>query len=122
MTYSLDYRKRVLAIKQTEGLTYEETSQRFKVGIASLFRWKKELAPKRKKNRPSLKVDMEALRADVEKHPDRFQYERAKDYGVNPWTIGVALKRLGVSYKKNAESSESGRGGTYMFPSKDDTV
>jgi len=122
MTYSLDYRKRVLKIKQTEGLTYEETSQRFKVGIASLFRWKKELEPKRKKNRPCLKVDMEALRLDVEKHPDKFQYERAKDYGVAPWTIGVALKRLGVSYKKNTESSEGGRGGTYSLPREDDSV
>ena len=106
MTYSLDYRQRVMELKKKEGLTFSATSKRFGIGIASLFRWQKELAPKEKRNKPATKIDMEKLKKDVEKNPDRYQYERAEDYGVTSWAIGMALKRLNVSRKKNSKSSQ----------------
>lgn len=104
--YSLDFRKRVLRIKDQEGLTFEQTSDRFGVGMRTLFDWKKRIEPKLKRNKPAVKIDMEALAKDVQENPDRFQYERAKDYGVSAWAIGLALKRLNISYKKNSESSQ----------------
>lgn len=48
---------------------------------------------------------MEALRKDVQDYPDRYQYERAKIFGVSQSAIFYALKRLNISYKKNAVSS-----------------
>ena len=49
---------------------------------------------------------MQALEADVAKNPDRFQYERAQDYGVSQAAIVYALKRLKISRKKNSKSSQ----------------
>ena len=47
---------------------------------------------------------MEALKEDVEKNPDWFQYERAADYGVTQGAIFYALKRLELSRKKKTLS------------------
>lgn len=105
MAYSLDFRQQVFKTKQKEGLTFEEVSERFGVPMRTLFRWQKRIEPKTKRNKPSTKVDMEALRKDVEENPDHFQYERAEKFGVSQSTIFYALKRLEISYKKNAFSS-----------------
>lgn len=88
--------------------TLTETSKRFKVGMSTLFNWKNQITPKKGRNRPATKIDMEKLKKDVELHPDRFQYERAQDYGVSAWGIGLALRRLKISYKKKSDSPKSG--------------
>ncbi len=102
MSYSLDFRQQVFKLKQQEKLTFQEASERFGVPIRTLFRWQRCIAPKAKRSKPATKVDMEALRKDVEQHPDYYQYERAKRFGVRQSTIHYALKRLGISHKKNA--------------------
>jgi transposase len=53
MTYSLDFRQKVLAIKEQEGLTGKETAVRFGVGVASITRWEKCLEPIRIKLSPA---------------------------------------------------------------------
>ncbi len=105
MAYSLDFRKHVFKIKEKESLTFQELSDKFEIPIRTLFRWKNRLEPKTKRNKPSTKVNMEALQKDIEQNPDLFQYERAKKFGVSQSTIYYALKRLKISYKKNAISS-----------------
>ncbi len=107
MAYSIDYRQRVFKIKKEEGLTYEETGKRFKVNIRTLFRWKKRIKPKKNREKAATKIDMEALKKDVEKNPDRYQYERANDYGVTQEAIFYALRRMRIRYKKNSVSSQS---------------
>ena len=114
--YSLDYRKRVLGVKEEEDLTYAETSKRFRVSMRTLFNWEKRLEPKKKWERKSRKIDLERLERDVKEHPDKYQYERAKEFGVSAWGIGKALRKLGISYKKNSPSSKSRRSGTYQVP------
>ncbi len=104
--YSLDFRKRVFAIKNKENLTFGQTSKRFGIGMTTLFAWQKRIEPKTTRNRPSIKIDMEALRRDVHKNPDRFQWERAQDYNVSAWAIGKALRRLTISIKKNSVSPQ----------------
>ncbi len=89
-----------MRMRKKEKLTYEQTSKRFGVAIRTLFNWAKKLEPEKTRNKPATKIDMKALKKDVEENPDRFQYERAKDYGVTPWAIGLALKRLKISRKK----------------------
>lgn len=106
MAYSLDYRKRVFAVKEKEQLTFSETSKRFHVSMNTLFRWQRRLEPKTKRNKPATKIDMDALRKDVQRHPDKFQYERAKDFGVTQGAIWFALKRMNISYKKNSVASQ----------------
>lgn len=100
--YSLDFRKRVFAIKDKENLTFAATSKRFNIGMTTLFAWQKRIEPKTKRNKPATKIDMSALKRDVQKNPDRFQWERAQDYNVSAWAIGKALRRLNVSLKKNS--------------------
>lgn len=105
MGYSLDFRRHVFKIKQKEGLTFQQASDRFGIPIRTLFRWKNRMEPKNKRNKPSTKIDMEALCKDVKDNPDDFQYERAKRFGVSQSAIYYALKRLNISYKKNAVPS-----------------
>ena len=107
MTYSSDLRRHVLSIRKKEGLTYAETSKRFGIGVASLTRWNNKIEPKAHRDNRPRKIDLEKLRLDVENDPDAFQYERAERFGVHPKSMWSALKKIGVSYKKNNSSSKS---------------
>lgn len=107
MSYSLDFRKRIFAVKKKENLTFTETSTRFHIPIRTLFRWQVRLEPKTTRNKPATKIDMAALKKDIKQFPDKFQYERAKELGVTQGAIGFALKRLNISYKKNSLSPQS---------------
>ena len=100
MTYSLDFRRRVLALKEQEHLSYEETASRFRVGVASLIRWNSRIEPKATRDRLTTKIDMKALADDVKTNPDSYQYERAERFRVSQSSINKALKRLGISCKK----------------------
>lgn len=113
--YSLDFRRRVLAIKESEKLSFAEASKRFKVGIASLVRWSKKIEPTLKRNKPATKIDMEALKRDVAQYPDAYQHERAQRLGASQKGIFAALKRLGISHKKNASASQSGSRKAFYF-------
>jgi transposase len=105
MTYSIDFRKKVLKIKSEEGLSIEAVAIRFGVGKASVMRWLTALEPKKKRNKPATKIDMDALRQDVEANPSSYQYERAARFNVSKTGIRSALIRLKLTYKKNLESS-----------------
>jgi transposase len=108
MTYSLDFRKKVLAIKEEENLSFEAVAQRFGIGSKNtVFRWSKKLEPCRTRNKPATKIDMEALARDVEQHPDAYQYERAQRLNVSESGVQAALKRLNISHKKNTSASQS---------------
>ena len=122
MTYSLEHRQHIFKIKKKENLTFEETSKRFGVSIRSLFRWEKRLEPSTTHFKPATKIDMDALAKHVDDFPDMYQRERAKHFNVCTSAIGYALKRLEITYKKNASSSKSGRRRTHCFPGKNRKV
>lgn len=100
MTYSHDFRKKVLSIKEKESLSFAKIAKRFDIGIATVVRWAKNIESKTSRNKPATKINMEALMRDVEAYPDAYQYERAQRLNVSKTGIGYALKRLGVTYKK----------------------
>lgn len=106
MTYSLDFRQKVLQIKQAENLSMSVVAKRFNIGVASVMRWSKKIEPKPIRERPAIKLDMEALKKDIELYPDAYLKERAKRFNVAHNSIWLALKRLNVSYKKNASAPE----------------
>ena len=108
MTYSLDFRIKVLSVKKKEQLSFMKAAQRFDVGVASVVRWSKRLVPQVTRNKPATKIDMSALKEDIKKHPDAYQYERAQRLGVSSSGIWKALKRLNVTYKKNPLAPKSG--------------
>ncbi len=82
MTYSIHFRKKVLFIKEKEGLSLESLSQRFGISKNTIFLWTKNLFPKVKRDKPATKIDMNRLRLDVEQNKDSYQYERAKRFGI----------------------------------------
>ena len=100
MAYSLDFRKQVLKVKQTDKLTCQEVSDRFGLSIPRLLRWQQRIIPKTKPNKPSTKLNLEAWRQDAEDQPDHFQYPGAKKFGVSPSAIYYALRGLKISCKK----------------------
>jgi transposase len=107
MTYSVDFRKKVLAIREKEKLSYQKTAQRFGIGTSTVIAWCKRLTPKKYHLKQPKKVDLEKLAQDVKDYPDAYQYERAERFGVKQNTICYALGRLGVTYKKNLSTSKS---------------
>lgn len=107
MTYSLDFRRQVLKVREAEGLSIEAVAKRFGVGKASVMRWLVELEPKKTRNKPATKINMALLLEDVTTYPDSFHYERAQRLGVSASGIRLALQRLNITYKKNMESPQS---------------
>jgi transposase len=90
----------VLLTKEREPRNFEEVAERFGVGKASVFRWSTRLEAQRTRNKPGTKIDREALKRDVAKYSEAYQYERATRFGVSQRGIGWALKRLGISRQK----------------------
>lgn len=106
MTYSIDFRKKVLKVKEEEKLSVAETATRFGISLASVVRWRKNVVPKVSRHKAATKIDMEALKKDIATYPDAYQYERAERLGVTSMGIWHALKRLQVTYKKNPSASQ----------------
>ena len=116
MTYSVQFRKKVLKLQES-GESFIKLSERFKISPTTISRWKKQLAPLKHRNKNPVKIDYEALKKDIEEHPDSYSYERALRFGVSTSGIRYAIKRLGISYKKNSKSPQSGsRKKIYILP------
>jgi transposase len=107
MTYPLKFRQHVFSVKEKNELTFEQTSERFDIPIRTLFRWHQKLEPCTSRNKPATKIDMEALKKDIESSPDDYQWERAKRFNVSQRGMCSALKRLGISHKKNTKTPQS---------------
>lgn len=118
MTYSLDFRRKVLTVREKEGLTIAEVATRFCVGIASVVRWLDRIEPQTTRNKPATKIDRIALARDVREYPDAYQSERAQRLGVSEKGIGHALRRMNITYKKNAATPQGERRRTARLPSK----
>lgn len=108
MTYSRDFRSKVLAVRDIENLSMAKVATRFGIGLKSVLRWSKSIEAIKKRNKPATKIDMEALKSDVEQYPDAYQAERAKRLGVSESCVQFALRRLNVTYKKNSATPQSG--------------
>ena len=107
MPYSADFRHQVFLVKEKENLSLEQVAKRFGISKATVFRWTKRLKAKRTRHKLATKINADILRKDVELYPDAYQYERAQRLNVSRRGIGYALKRLGMSRKKNIFSSKS---------------
>lgn len=109
MTYSKDFREKVLKIKEQEKLSIAKTAKRFDIGTTTIVNWLKNIIPKNKRNKPTTKINMEVLVEDIKQCPDSYAYERAARLGCSKNGIWHALKRLKVTYKKSSKTSESQR-------------
>jgi transposase len=119
MTYSLDFRQKVLSVRERDKLTFEQVAERFSIGIASVVRWSNNAEIKPYVRVKHRKIDPDLLAADIEQYPDAYQFERAERFGVCQKAIWQALRRLEVTYKKNTEASQGERRQTALLPTKD---
>jgi transposase len=115
MTYSRDFRSKVLAVREQENLSMAKIAKRFGIALTSVMRWSNNIESIKKRNKPATKIDMEALKRDVEQHPDAYQYERAERLSVSEGCVFHALKRLGVTYKKNTSAPQGNPRKTLCF-------
>lgn len=119
MTHSIDFRRKVLLIREKEKLTIAEVAERFCVGIASVVRWLNRVEPQRTRIKPATKIDRILLARDVREYPDAYQYERSKRLGVSEKGVGHAMRRMNITYKKNATASKGERRRAACLPTED---
>ena len=79
MTYSVDFRKKILALKAKATLSFEATAKRFDISKSALQRRSKSIESKKTRGRKSPKIDRKALKKDIELSPDISCDERVKD-------------------------------------------
>ena len=106
MTYSLDYRKQVLK-SLAGGMTFAEAASFYDISPTTIQKWKKRLHSKSTRNVTPSKIPDDALRKDVERYPDDYHYERARRFNCTAPAICEALKRLGISQKKDLRTAKS---------------
>ena len=119
MSYDIKFRRHVLEVRARYGLSFSKVAERFGIGKQTVYNWSKRLEEKKKRSKPATKIDMSRLAEDVKQHPDAYHYERAERLNVSVRCVGYALKRLGVTYKKNPKTSESGSRKTNCILPKD---
>lgn len=115
MHYEMSFRKKVLRVLEEEGLSIRSAAKRFGISPNTVYLWRKRVSRKPRKVK-AYKLDMDALQEDVVSHPDSYNSERARRLGVSISCIYYALKRLGVSYKKNSEAPKGMRKKTTHLP------
>lgn len=100
MPYSLDLRERVVNFVE-EGGSVSKAAQQYKVSRATIYRWlgREDLKPT-PVTRRKRKLDWEALKQDVEQHPDSKLVERAQKFGVRASAIFYALRKMKITRKK----------------------
>ena len=106
MTCSIDYRKQVLS-SIADGMTIREAALFYGLSTSTIHSWQQNLVPKTNRNKAPTKIPDEALIKDVKKYPDDYNYEKARRLNCSKTGIFNALKRLGISQKKDLGTSKS---------------
>ena len=102
MSYSIDFRKRVISFIK-EGRSKLEAARVFKVNPDTIYEWLKrgeDLSPRPAKTRKR-KIDRKALENHVQRNPELFLRERAEHFGVDPSMISYHLRLMKI-VKKSA--------------------
>lgn len=105
MAYSLDYRRLILS-KLESGASYRALARDYNLSKTTIQKWKKDINRKLRLSKP-LKIDNDKLREDVAMYPDDYQHERAVRFNCSQRAIGIALKRIGITQKKDLNSPPS---------------
>ena len=81
MTYPISFRRKVLSVREKEGLTIAQVAKRFGVGVASVMRWIKTPDPKTTRNKPATKINMERLAQDIKNYSLRVSVRARQTVG-----------------------------------------
>ena len=121
MTYPVLFRRKVLSVREEEGLTIAQVAKRLDVGVSTVLRWLKNIHPQ-PLNRGMRKINLADLAQNVREHPELYLHERALIFRTSAVSIFHALKKLRVTYKKNPFPSRGRRKRTAHLPEKDTGV
>ncbi|MEA9445990.1 IS630 transposase-related protein [Candidatus Fukatsuia symbiotica] len=91
MSYSVDFRRKVLSVREQEGLSIRATAKRFHIGTDSLTRWLRRIEPQQS---GSCRRKKKALVKDVELYPDACQRECGPFWGVHEIHL-ASLEKMG---------------------------
>ncbi|MEQ1110968.1 IS630 transposase-related protein [Acinetobacter johnsonii] len=86
MSYSEHFRRKILA-KLEEGYSIRAVAAQFEINKNTIVEWKKRIEIKKTRVRKPSKINDDALREDVEKYPDAYQYERAARFNCGVSSI-----------------------------------
>ena len=106
MSYSIDLRTRAINWVRS-GKSRMSASQVFDVHYNTVKGWVKkyqetgDCMPRARVSTSRRKLDLEALRQDVQSAPSSFQSERASRFGVTQSMISKALAKMGFTRKKH---------------------
>jgi transposase len=101
MTYSVDFRKKVVKFVH-DGGGQAEAARHFDISLWCVRDWlaRKDLRPEQKGVPRQRKLDKDRLRAHVRDNPDAVLRERAAHFGVHISSMGWALNNLKLTHKK----------------------
>jgi len=111
MSYSIEYRQEVLNFCSKPGNGIRMAARVFDLSATTIMKWKKwdesgNLSGQTV--RPQRKLDLEALKALLDRSPDLLQREMAEHFGVNVETIHNGLKKIGYKRKKKRLYTKKG--------------
>ena len=118
MAYSHHFIKKILKPK-SEGMSFIKLRDKFDISVRSIQEWLKGNLPKGTRNKPNTKLNLDMLKQDVIDYPDGYLKERAIRLGVSDYCISHNLKKLGVTYKKSSNPSQSRRREASIIQRKD---
>jgi transposase len=107
MTYPADFRAQVIKSVKQQGMSIRQACAFYDISKATLQNWLKDPSIKLTRNKPPSKIHNDALLKDVEQYPDDYLHERAQRLSCSKSGIEAALKRLGISKKKDLSASKS---------------
>lgn len=104
MTYSIDFRKRVIAFVH-EGHTRAETCRLFGINPTTLRKWENMLETQgnlvdKTRQCPPRKLPKDELLTYIEQNPDAYLREIADHFSCSINAVWKALKKYGVTLKK----------------------
>ena len=103
MSYSLDLRKRAIALVEQGDLTKDMIAQLLSITTQTLRNWLKrpELQASKTGAKAPSKLPLEKLEQVIEENPDATLREHAQTLGVSLTTVFYACKRNKLTRKKN---------------------
>jgi len=108
MTYSVDFRRKVIAFVKNGG-SQNEAARRFDISLWCVRNWlaREDLQPRQKGVPRRRKLDKEALRTHVQNNPDALLRERAAHFGIHVSSMGWAMKNLKLTHKKRRSNTKN---------------
>lgn len=100
MAYPEDVKKKAYA-KMDKGVSVRKIAKLLDVHFTTVQIWKnrRDQQPVKYYREP-YKISEDALRADIEKYPYDYQYERAQRFGCSDVAICKAMKKYGLKNKR----------------------